>query len=132
MIKRLVNTRRFNAIRVFARFPLLLAVTGPVMAGDVPLPVRQFVEKNCVECHDTDTKKGGLDLTALKFDPANLTNFSRWVLVHDRVSNSEMPPKKKARPEAAELEEFTKSLSTSLVSAEQLRLAKEGRATQRR
>ena len=38
----------------------------PVMAGDVPVVVRQFVEKNCVECHDTDTKKGELDLTALK------------------------------------------------------------------
>src|SRR5438552_2868262 len=132
MIKSLVNTRRFNGMRVFARFSLLLAVTGPVMAGDVPLAVLQFVENNCVECHDTDTKKGGLDLTALKFDPANLTNFSRWVLVHDRVSNGEMPPKKKPRPEASELEAFTKSLASSLESAEQARMAKEGRATQRR
>ncbi|PYJ61828.1 MAG: hypothetical protein DME24_05640 [Verrucomicrobia bacterium] len=119
-------------MRVFARFSLLLAVTGPVMAGDVPLAVLQFVENNCVECHDTDTKKGGLDLTALKFDPANLTNFSRWVLVHDRVSNGEMPPKKKPRPEASELEAFTKSLASSLVSMEQARMAKEGRSTRRR
>src|SRR6266513_3716241 len=132
MIRNLVNTRRFNGIRVLARFSPLLAVTGPVMAGDVPLAVRQFTEKNCVECHDTDTKKGGLDLTALKFDPANLTNFSRWVLVHDRVTNGEMPPKKKPRPEAAELEAFTKSLSSSLVSVERARMAKEGRATRRR
>src|SRR5213082_2243079 len=132
MIKSLVNTRHFNGIRVFARFTLLLAVTVPVIAGDVPVAVRQFVEKNCVECHDTDTKKGGLDLTALKFDPANLTNFSRWVLVHDRVSNGEMPPKKKPRPEASELDAFTKSLSLSLVSVEQARMAKEGRATRRR
>src|SRR5436190_956956 len=132
MIKSLVNTRRFNGMRVFARFSLLLAVTGPVMAGDGPVAVRQFVEKNCVECHDADTKKGGLDLSALKFDPANLTNFSRWVLVQDRVSNGEMPPKKKPRPEASELEAFTKSLASSLVSVEQARMAKEGRATRRR
>src|SRR5437660_116126 len=132
MIKSLVKSRRFNGMSVFARFSLLLAVTGPVMAGDGPVAVRQFVEKNCVECHDTDTKKGGLDLTALKFDPANLTNFSRWVLVHDRVSNGEMPPKKKPRPEASELDAFTKSLASSLVSVEQARMAKEGRATRRR
>jgi len=119
-------------MRVFARSSLLLAVTGPVTAGDVPLAVHQFVENNCVECHDTDTKKGGLDLTALKFDPANLTNFSRWVLVQDRVSNGEMPPKKKPRPEASELEVFTKSLASSLVPVEQARMAKEGRATRRR
>ena len=132
MIKSLVDTQHFNGMRVLARFSLLLAVTGPVMAGDVPLAVLQFVENNCVECHDTDTKKGGLDLTALKFDPANLTNFSRWVLVHDRVSNGEMPPKKKPRPEASELEAFTKSLASSLVSMEQARMAKEGRSTRRR
>ena len=23
-----------------------------------------FLEKHCVECHDADTKKGGLDMTA--------------------------------------------------------------------
>ncbi len=77
-------------------------------------------------------KKGGLDLTALKFDPANSTNFSRWVLVHDRVNNGEMPPKNKARPEPAEAEAFIKSLASSLIAAEQARAAKEGRATQRR
>src|SRR3989454_263854 len=132
MIKSLVDTQHFNGMRVLARFSLLLAVTGPVMAGDVPLAVLQFVENNCVECHDTDTKKGGLDLTALKFDPANLTNFSRWVLVHDRVSNGEMPPKKKARPEPTAAEAFTGSLASTLVAVEQERMTKEGRATQRR
>ena len=38
-------------------------------------------------------------ITTLKFEPGNSTNFSKWVLVHDRVSGGEMPPKKKARPE---------------------------------
>src|SRR5439155_19675457 len=124
--------RCFNGMKVFARFSLLFAAAAPVMAADLPRATRLFVEKHCVECHDEDAKKGGLDLTALKFDPASSTNFSRWVLVHDRVSNGEMPPKKKARPEASELEAFTKSLSSSLVSAEQTRMAKEGRATRRR
>src|SRR5436190_15286681 len=132
MIRSLVNTRGFIGMKVLARLGLLLAVTGPVMAGDAPVVVRQFVEKNCVECHDTETKKGGLDLTALKFDPANSTNFSRWVLVHDRVSLGEMPPKKKARPPAAEWEAFTKSLASSLVSAEQAGISEDGRATRRR
>src|SRR3989440_379534 len=132
MTRSLVNTRRFIGMKVLARLSLLLAVSGPVMAGDTPVTVRQFVEKNCVECHDTDTKKGGLDLTSLKFDPANSTNFSRWVLVHDRVSNGEMPPKKKPRPEAADSETFTKSLASELASVEHARMAKEGRATRRR
>jgi hypothetical protein len=91
-----------------------------------------FIEKYCVECHDTPTKKGGLDLTRLRFDPANLTNFNNWVLIHDRVTKGEMPPKKKERPESNELATFTKSLSSALISAEQGRLASEGRATRRR
>ena len=124
--------RRFNGMKVFARFSLLFAAAAPVMAGDLPRATRLFVEKHCVECHDADTRKGGLDLTALKFDPANSTNFSRWVLVHDRVNKGEMPPKKKPRPEAAELASFVRSLCSSLVSAEQARMAKEGRATRRR
>ncbi|HXT42421.1 MAG TPA: DUF1592 domain-containing protein [Candidatus Angelobacter sp.] len=119
-------------MRSLVRFFLFFAVAAPLAAGDLPPAIRLFVEKHCTECHDTDTMKGGLDLTTLKFEPGNSTNFSRWVLVHDRVSKGEMPPKKKPRPEAAELEAFTNSLSSSLVAAERARMAKEGRATRRR
>src|SRR5260370_34408923 len=119
-------------MKVFARFSLLSAATAAVAAADLPPASRRFVEKHCVECHDAEVKKGGLDLTALKFEPAIPTNFSTWVLVHARVMLGEMPPKKKARPETTELEAFTKSLSSSLVAAERTRMAKEGRATQRR
>ncbi len=119
-------------MKVFARFSLLFAATAAVAAADLPPASRRFVEKHCVECHDAEVKKGGLDLTALKFEPAIPTNFSTWVLVHDRVMRGEMPPKKKTRPETTELEAFTKSLSSSLVAAERTRMAKEGRATRRR
>jgi len=127
-----VRARDFNGTKVLVRFSLLFAIAAPVMALDLPRASRQFVEQYCVECHDADTKKGGLDLTALQFDPANSTNFSTWVLVHDRVSNGEMPPKKKARPDSAEAKAFIKSLASSLTEAEEARSTKEGRATQRR
>lgn len=116
----------------FVGFCLVFAFAAPVTAGERVSAVSKFLDRHCSECHDTETKKGDLDLTALKFDLANPTNFSKWVLVHDRVTNGEMPPKKKVRPEPAALEAFTKSLSSSLVSAEQAREAKEGRTTQRR
>ena len=119
-------------MKLFVQFCMLLAVAVTSWAATLPASDRQFIEKHCFECHDAEVKKGGLDLTALRFDPANSTNFSTWVLVHDRASKGEMPPKKKARPEMADLEAFTKSLASSLVSAEQARMAKEGRATQRR
>src|SRR5260221_10451303 len=108
---------------------LLAPSVSRVGAADRGL--QSFVEKHCAECHDAETKKGDLDLTALKFDFANPTNFSKWVLVHDRVAAREMPPKKKARPEPAELEAFTKSVASGLTAVEQERTAREGRATQR-
>src|SRR6266487_5294322 len=127
-----MSVRGCYDMKAFLRFSLLFAVAAPVMARDLPRASRQFVEQYCVECHDAETKKGGLDLTALQFDPGNSTNFSTWVLMHDRVSNGEMPPKKKARPDSAEAETFIKSLSSSLTEAEEARAGKEGRATQRR
>src|SRR6266850_1447949 len=102
------TSRRFNLANAFARCGVILAVAAPVLAAELPPVTRQFLDKHCFECHDSEVKKGGLDLTALKFDLANPTNFSKWVLVHDRASNGEMPPKKKARPDGVELEAFTK------------------------
>src|SRR5258705_5632698 len=113
--------RREDAVKALARLSLLLAVAVTSWAAELPPPDRQFLDQHCFECHDAEVKKGGLDLTVLKFDPSNLTNFNTWVLVHDRVVSGEMPPQKKARPGAAGLEKFTTGLSASLVAAEQAR-----------
>jgi hypothetical protein len=106
-------------------------MTSPTR-GAAPQEVNNFLQRHCFECHDADTKKGELDLTALQFEVENPTNFSKWVLIHDRVTAGEMPPKKKPRPAATELETFAKSLSSSLVLMERERVTREGRATQRR
>jgi hypothetical protein len=127
-----LSMRPLIATKYFVYFCLPLAGAGTVWAGDLPKANKQFVEKYCAECHDAQTKKGGLDLTGLKFDLASPTNFSKWVLVHDRVSKDEMPPKKKPRPEASELNAFTNSLASALSSVERAQFAKEGRATRRR
>ncbi len=121
-----------DAMRKLAGALVGLAASLPILAAELPSASKAFLEKNCAECHDADTRKGRLDLTALKFEPAVATNFSRWVMVYDRVNNGEMPPKKQARPDAGELADFTKTLSAALVSAEHARLADNGRATQRR
>ena len=119
-------------MKITLAFAIFLAAIAPLFAGDLPKPCRQFLDSHCTECHDADTKKGGLDLTALKYDLTQPTNFAKWVLVHDRVNKGEMPPKKKPRPEAAELAVFLRALSSSLVTYEQKQLASQGRSTQRR
>ncbi len=77
----------------------------------------EFSENHCLDCHEGEDAKGGLDLTALGFDLTNAETMRKWVLIHDRVSQGEMPPKKKRQPGDAEREAFTSGLSEQLTAA---------------
>ena len=110
----------------------VVAVTlGDALAA-VPGSLKPLVEAHCVECHDADTKKGGLDLAALQFDLTSPTELKTWVKVYDRVHDGEMPPAKKARPTAKELSAFLPDLSQRLTEADRHQIAQNGRATRRR
>jgi hypothetical protein len=80
-----------------------------------------FFGQNCTECHDADVKKGGLDLTAISWNPETRENFDLWVKIHDRVNKGEMPPKKSERPDAKAVTGFLASVSKPLrdISAQQ-------------
>ena len=93
---------------------------------------RAFLEQHCADCHDADTKKGGLDLSALPTDLSKPEAFARWVKVHDYIVSGEMPPKKKPRPAADATATVTAQLRTALVAADRARLAGEGRTGVRR
>ena len=84
--------------------------TGPGAGAATPLSVRPFLDRHCVECHDADTKKGGLDLAALKFELSEPAGFAAWVGVLDRVAAGEMPPPKQKPPPARERAAFTNQL----------------------
>ena len=95
-------------------------------------PMTSFIEKHCAECHDGDVKKGGLDLTSLSFKPEERKNFDEWVKVFDRVSKGEMPPAKKAQPDAAAKGAFLESVKQPLVAFNAAEQAKSGRTVLRR
>ncbi len=107
---------------------LLIADHSPAQAAD---PAK-FLEAHCYDCHDADTHKGNLDLTALKQDFADAETFARWVKVHDRMESGEMPPKKKPRPPVAELTAVQSWLNESLAKADRARQDAEGRTGLRR
>jgi hypothetical protein len=97
-----------------------------------PLPNPGFLEEHCFDCHDAETRKGGLDLTTLKFDLGDTGAFAAWVKVHDRVRDAEMPPKKKKRPPKEETKALLTMLDTNLREASAALQAQEGRALARR
>ena len=123
-------TRR-NPHTTFCLSLLVLTVCCPKRAESAEI-IHDFLEGHCFECHDSDARKGDLDLSLLALNPNDPSNFARWVKVHDRVSAGEMPPRKKARPSPSDLKAFTNSLEAALIAADRKRIATEGRATQRR
>ena len=117
-----------------AKSPTILALlaSAALLRAEPPAGLATFLENRCVQCHDAETKKGGLDLDALHFHLQEPQEFAAWVKVHDRVRDHEMPPKKKPQPAAAETDAFLKTLAGTLTAADQQRASREGRATWRR
>ncbi|SFJ57182.1 DUF1592 domain-containing protein [Planctomicrobium piriforme] len=123
------------------RFPRCLHVTTAlalVFAGvsvcfgqPAPVPGAAFLKSHCYDCHDTDTKEGGLDLTKLKFDLSNPVIFAEWVKVHDRVRDGEMPPAK-PKPTPKAQGDFVQGLARPLAMADAEFGKREGRSTWRR
>ena len=122
----ILPSMRISACIVSSLLPASLQLVAAAPPG---LP---FLEAHCFECHDSDVKKGDLDLTSLKFDPGDRANFERWVKVHDKVSHGEMPPKKKEQPSAKDRDGFIAALTKPLTQADLARQAAQGRGIVRR
>lgn len=97
-------------------FPWLLGTI--LLCAETPKDLRPFIEKHCFDCHDAEDAKGGLDFGKLPADLSQPETLAKWVRIFDRVDQGEMPPKKKARPEAGEKAAFTKTLAATLVTAD--------------
>ena len=111
---------------------LLLAVAPASPVADLPPSQREFLEESCVGCHDAAVRKGGLDVTALKFDTSDPANFARWVAIHDRVRDGEMPPKSAGPLDPDDQRGFLAALSDRLAAADRERDRTVGRSVWRR
>lgn len=94
---------------------LALLFLGHAALASMPA-LQPFLEQHCMECHDADVKKGGLDLGALSSCADDDAVLKQWVRVHDRVAVGEMPPKKKQQPGSAERQAFLSALGRELVA----------------
>jgi hypothetical protein len=128
----LENERSAFRLRLLELAALALFAAGRVGAAEPAAPDRAFVSDHCTRCHNDVEKKGRLDLTRLAFDPNDSANLAVWIKVHDRVKAGEMPPRSRARPDAARQKTFVEGLAQAIVAAEGAALAGEGRAIERR
>jgi len=94
---------------------LFLAAWSAPLTAAPPPALQPFLEQYCLDCHDGGSKKGGLDLEALSFGTGEAAH-AKWVQIFDRVLAGEMPPPKKARPEATRQRAFLTTLGQGLVT----------------
>ena len=111
---------------------LVLSLVSTLTIGAVELPeaVREVFDARCLDCHDGESKKGGLDLSELGFELSDPANFRVWVEVHDRVRDGEMPPRKQL--EAEQLENFLRGIAEPLLAVNRRSAEIAGRAKLRR
>jgi Protein of unknown function (DUF1587)/Planctomycete cytochrome C len=117
----------FTTASLFA-ISLSSAVSGAEFAGRL----EPMFETHCYACHDADEKKGGLDLSALRWDPASGDNLDQWTRVFDKVQSGAMPPRKKSRPDAKVAAAFQTTLSSALNGFTREQQLQAGRVVYRR
>jgi len=108
-------------MRCRTALPLLLIpclLGTALLFAEPPRELRPFIEKHCVDCHDSESAKGGLDFGKLPSDLNRPETLAKWVHIFDRVDQGEMPPKKKPRPEAGEKARFTQILAAGLTTSD--------------
>lgn len=64
--------------------------------------VRPLLQTYCFECHNTNKRRGGLDLEKLDTPTTALAFGSGWETIAERLTVNDMPPKKSKQPTDAE------------------------------
>lgn len=109
--------------------PLLFITSARFAAGAAfDTTIKPLLEKHCFDCHGSDVQKAGLRLDTLAVDSDN----PKWVRVFDKLTNGEMPPKKRERPPQSEMDAATTFLREQLHNVSLLRQQKQGRVVVRR
>ena len=113
---------------------LWLCASSHAATSEVHFPQKHqtFFKKHCLDCHDTATQEGGVDLEALSFTIATIEQAERWQKVLNVLNSGEMPPEDSGQPEGIEKADFLDDLAQTMVSARRSLADSGGRITMRR
>lgn len=90
------DVRHVRGVLILTRLAVFAFLTWTsAQAGEVPPAMRTLIKQHCAECHDAETKKGDLDLTALSFALSDRSVLETWLAVVEQVDSGDMPPAKK-------------------------------------
>lgn len=83
---------------------MLAAVSALAVANEesaiIPLPdhADAFLIEYCLNCHDEEEQKGGMNLDMMEIDWRDPHAATPWILAYEMLESGEMPPKKKEQP----------------------------------
>ena len=108
-----------------------LAQAGPPEA-QLPDKHRAFFKAHCLDCHDSETREGKVDLETLPFRITTIEQAERWQKVLNALNAGEMPPEDSEQPGNAEKADFLDDLARTMVTARQVLSDSGGKITMRR
>lgn len=83
--------------------------------------VKPFLATHCTSCHGEKKQKGDLRLDTIKTDFASPATAGHWMEVMERINSGDMPPKKEARPAAADIAKVADWITEQLTEADRAR-----------
>ena len=113
----------------------LLSVQIASAADTTPaLPEKHFAffESYCLECHDTLTEKGEVNLEEIPFQVTTIQEAELWQKVLNSMNSGEMPPEDDPQPENHEKADFLDALAQTMVDARRSLSDSGGMITMRR
>ncbi|MDA7873822.1 DUF1592 domain-containing protein [Rhodopirellula sp.] len=98
----------------------------------LPEKHRSFFKAHCLDCHDSQTQEGKVDLETLPFRITTIEQAELWQKVLGALNSGEMPPKDSQQPGNKEKADFLDDLSLTMVTARKVMSDSGGKITIRR
>ncbi|MCP4889421.1 MAG: DUF1587 domain-containing protein, partial [Planctomycetaceae bacterium] len=121
---------------IYATCAAVLCLCGFAQAAppEARLPEKHqaFFKTHCLDCHDSATREGKVDLETLAFRITTIEQAELWQKVLNALNSGEMPPEDSEQPGNTEKADFLDDLAQTMVTARQALSDSGGKITMRR
>ena len=112
--------------------PRIATTSVGVPKVEFPEKHRAFFKAHCLDCHDSETREGKVDLETLPFRITTSEQAELWQKVLGALNSGEMPPERLRQPGNREKADFLDDLSLTMVTARKVLSDSGGKITMRR
>lgn len=82
----------------------VLLLASPGTAEEIPSSVQDILFNNCLECHDSASEKGDVNLDRTSIDWTHIQDLDLWLRALDAIDQGLMPPPEEKQPTKEERE----------------------------